>query len=221
MSSEGNDTGGDGTDPEESGRGGRRDAEHATDTDPSRNTRGRSEEAGDSARGKTSESAGRGTGESVGRRLDSARETLSRSGPRGQLMLVVGLFAAVGFGVGVAGSVITSTVGGSGFAGQLASGIASLAAFIVVLFLGIAIAALGGLRIAADIDGERTTIYLTSFVANTVGYVVMGVVGVVLIGTAGIGFGDLLLSLLLLGLVAGAVGCSVSALHRRVIGPSV
>lgn len=160
-----------------------------------------------------------GAGESIGRRLDNAQATLSRSGPKAHLTLLVGLFGLVGLGIGVTGSILAGTVGGSGFAAQLASGLVSAASLVVALFLGIAIAAVGGLRVATDLGGVDREAYLTSFVGNATGYVVMSVVAIVLIGTpSNTGFGDLLLALIVLGLIAGGVGCGASALHRRVIG---
>ncbi|EMA52893.1 hypothetical protein [Halococcus thailandensis] len=125
-----------------------------------------------------------GAGETIGRSLDSARDTLAQSGPRSQLTFVIGLFAIVGAGFGLLGVIVLELLAGGsggGFGQAIAAALFLVSVLVVVLLTGPVMAALSGLRIAERLDEARAT-YLTSFVATAVGYVVMVLIAAVLIG---------------------------------------
>lgn len=187
----------------------------------------------------TSSSAGRsadesdrrgGTGESIGRALDSAGETLTQPGPRSQLTFVIGLFAVIGVGFGLTGIIVVEMIAGSGddIGTQILTAVFLVALLVVLLLAGSIIGAFSGLRIADRLDETARTVYLTSFVATAVGHFVMVVIAVVLIGlvTGGGGGGaggggslfdvlDLVIPLVVLAVVVGLTGLGASFLVRR------
>ncbi|GAA0477357.1 hypothetical protein MUK72_01880 [Halococcus dombrowskii] len=125
-----------------------------------------------------------GAGETIGRSLDSARDTLAQSGPRSQLTFVIGLFGIVGAGFGLLGVIVLELLAGGsggGFGGAIIAGLFLISVLIVVLLTGPVMAVISGLRIAERLDEARAT-YLTSFIATAVGYVVMVLIAAVLIG---------------------------------------
>ncbi|WP_256685669.1 hypothetical protein [Halococcus qingdaonensis] len=125
-----------------------------------------------------------GAGETIGRSLDSARDTLAQSGPRSQLTFVIGLFGIVGAGFGLLGVIVLELLAGGsggGFGGAIVAALFLISVLIVVLLTGPVMAVLSGLRIAERLDEARAT-YLTSFIATAVGYIVMVLIAAVLIG---------------------------------------
>ncbi|WP_231190166.1 hypothetical protein [Haladaptatus sp. DYF46] len=166
-------------------------------------------------------------GESVGRAFDSARERLSQPGPRAQLEFIIGLFAVIGAGFGLTGVVAIQMVAGgnSGIGGQILAGIFLISLLVVLLLIGPIVGGFGGLRVAEQLAEGRHTVYLTSFVGNAVGYVVMVIVSALLIGLfAGGGGGgsgspfsitDLLIPLIILALPVGLTGVGASYLVLR------
>jgi hypothetical protein len=171
-----------------------------------------------------------GAGETVGRAFDSARDTLTQSGPKSQLTFTIGLFAVIGVGFGLTGIVILALVagGGSGVGGGILAGIFLISLLVVLLLTGSIVGAFCGLRVAERLRGNARTTYLTSFVGTAVGYVVMVAIAVVLIGlTAGGGGGqtgggggffnivNLLVPLIVLAIPVGLTGVGSSFLVRR------
>lgn len=182
-----------------------------------------------------------GAGEAAGRALDSARNRLSTPAAKSQLKYVIGLFALVGAGYGVTGILILKLLGGGGSVGaRLLTGLFSLALVLVVLSIGPVIAVYTGLNAADGLYQEPRTAYLTSFVSDFVGYFVMVLIAVLLIGVAAGGGGaaqtdqgqfggggtaadtggnpvdivNLLVPMILLSIPVGLVGVGSSYLHR-------
>jgi hypothetical protein len=170
-----------------------------------------------------------GTGETVGRAFDSARGTLTQSGPKSQLAFAIGLFAVIGGGFGLTGVVILTLVvgGGSGVGGGILAGIFLISLLVVLLLTGSTVGAFCGLRVAERLQGSARTTYLTSFVGTAVGYIVMVTIAVVLIGLTAGGGGqtgggggffsilNLLVPLVVLALPVGLTGVGSSFLARR------
>lgn len=168
-----------------------------------------------------------GAGETVGRTFDSARETLAQPGPKSQLTLVIGLFAVIGVGFGLTGIVAVEFVAGSTTGGQFVGALLLISLFAVLLFTGPIAGAFSGLRVADRLNENAGTVYLTSFVATAVGYFVMVVVSVLLLGLV-VGGGDattgggslfdlldLVIPLVLLAIPVGITGLGSSFLTLR------
>ena len=210
------------------------DTERATEGDEphDRSTAGSAGTVASNARRSTDESSREGgAGEALGRRFDSARNTLGEPGPKSQLTFVIGLFGVVGAGFGVTGVVVIALIAGgdSGTGGAFLAGLFLISLLVVVLLTGPIVGAFSGLRVAARLDDSSTT-YLTSFVSTAVGYVVMVIVAAVLIGlVAGGGGGgaetggesanpfdiaSLLLPLVALAIPVGLTGLGSSYLAR-------
>lgn len=174
-----------------------------------------------------------GTGESIGRALDSAGETLAQPGPKSQLTVVIGLFAVIGVGFGLTGIVTVEMIAGSGddIGARFLTAVFLVSLLVVLLLTGSIVGAVSGLRIADRLDENARTVYLTSFVGTAVGYFVMVVIAVVLIGLVSGGGGDgaaasggggnlfgildLVIPLVVLAVPVGLTGLGASFLVRR------
>ena len=187
-----------------------------------------------------------GAGEAAGQVLDSARDRLSSPAAKSQLKYVVGLFTLVGIGFGTTGFLIIDLIA-SNFLGDLGAGGQAILAFfslpllVVTLVIGPVIAVYTGLKANDELYREPRTAYLTNFVGNLTGYLVMVVVTILLInlafggggGTAAqtgqgevgggaaqntggntFDFSSLLVPLLGLSIPVGLVGLGSTYLHR-------
>lgn len=161
------------------------DSDRATDPDEtaSSSTTGSAGTVASNARRSTDESSREGgAGEAIGRSLDSARDTLAQPGPKSQLMFVIGLFGIVGIGFGLTGVIAIELIASGGdTSGAFLAGFLTISILGVVLLIGPVIGAFSGLRVAERLDDSRAT-YLTSFVSTAVGYVVMVLIAVLLVG---------------------------------------
>lgn len=211
-------------------------------------TESRSGSIADSARGQTrGEQSKGGAGEAAGRAFDSARNRLSSPAAKSQLKYVVGVFALVGAGFGITGFLIIELLaGGDSMGAQLLTGVFSIALLTVVLLIGPVVAVYSGLDAAVGLHNEPRTAYLTSFVGNFAGYLMMVLIAVLLIGAA-VGGGssaqtsqdqlegtetsqntggntldiaNLLVPMILLSIPVGLVGLGSTYLHRGRSAPT-
>lgn len=105
---------------------------------------------------------------------DSMRERipLAATGRGGQLLYSVGIFALIGVGLGLVGFVVlTQSASGNNMADAIVSGIFSIMILVIALFLGPVIAAIVGIQMGNR--NQSSSVYFTSFVGNTIGYIVM------------------------------------------------
>lgn len=148
---------------------------------------------------------------------------------RTQLRDAVALFGLVGAGLGVMGLVALSQFGG-GFL----SGIVYTVILVLAMFFGPVLAVVVSLRLADYAPRKDGTTYVTSFVGNVVGYLVMMLVVVAMLfvglsltvgggGGSGVGGGgnsggsfdfDLLLPVLALAVPTGLTGVGATFFHR-------
>lgn len=184
-----------------------------------------------------SQTSASGVGETAGRAFDSARDRLSGQAAKQQTKYVVGLFALVGAGFGITGYLIIDLLASANTpGGQFLSAIFSLALLAIVLLIGPVIAVYSSVRAADGLYDELRTAYLTSFVSNFAGYLVMVLIAVLFIGAAmsssGGGTGattqqtaqiasntvnldNLLFPMIALSIPVGLVGLGSAYLHRN------
>lgn len=245
-----------GSNPDESGNRNRGESETPANEGTTESA-SHSSSIADSARGQTSNKQREGgAGEAAGRALDSARDRLSTPAAKSQLKYVVGLFALVGIGFGITGfliidlvaSAIASTIGGgTGAGGGAATAFVmtlfALPLLVIVLLIGPVIAVYSGLNARDGLYQEPRTAYLTNFVGNLMGYLVMVTIAVLLVNAAFGGGGgttgqtgqaqvggssgvtaagsntyniaDLAVPILVLSVPVGLVGLGSTYLHRR------
>lgn len=197
---------------------------------------------------------GQAAGQAAGRALDSARDRLSSPAAKSQLKYVIGLFALVGIGFGTTGfliieliaSGVAGSIGGGGGGGAATAFVMTLFALpllVVVLLIGPVIAVYSGLNARDGLYQEPRTAYLTNFVGNLTGYLVMVAIAVLLVnaafgggggttaqtGQAQVGGGssvsaaggntfniaDLVVPIIVLSIPVGLVGFGSAYLHGR------
>lgn len=151
----------------------------------------RSNSIASSAKGKAEHQRG-GAGQTAGQILDSARYRLSTPAAKHHLKYVIKLFALIGAGFGITGYLIIELVaskfadlaGGGEIVTQLFFGLFSLTMLVFLLLIGPVIAVYSGLNTDDDLYQEPRTAYLTNFVGNAAGYLLMIVIAIMLVNIA-------------------------------------
>lgn len=156
-------------------------------------------------------------------------EILSQPTIQEQLRYIVTLYAIVGIGFGLVGAIGINLISGdSGTGSQLLSGLFALSTLAIIIFVGPIMAAVSGLHIAERMHQAERTVYITSFVGNTAGYLAMVILAVILLivfagsgSSSGGGGGDifslgeLFVPLVVLALPSGLVGLGSTYLHLQ------
>lgn len=156
----------------------------------------------------------------------SVSDILSRRTTKAQLKYTLALFALVGVGLGLTGYLGVDQVAGGDGSGQLMSAMLAVTALGVALFVGPVVAVFTGLRISDRMRQTDRAVYVTSFVGNAAGYLVMVVITVVLLasslsGTGGSAsggsfeLGELFVPMILLSIPSGLVGLGSTYLDRE------
>lgn len=162
--------------------------------------------------------------------------TLLKNKTGGQLLYSIGIFALAGVSLGVIGFVVLSQLsGGSTMTDAIFSGIFSIIILVIALFLGPVIATIVGIQIANR--NQSFSVYLISFISNTIGYIVMMItvivilsIGVVLVSNGGgsgamggangdmgtpggSGLGQWIFPIIAISMIAGLTGTGASYLQ--------
>jgi hypothetical protein len=155
----------------------------------------------------------------------SATDVLSQPAGQSVVKYVVGIFAAVGVGIGLTGVLANSLLGGGGTsAASFVSFGITLMAFGVAIFGGSILAAVIGLQDFLQIGEVDNQTYVLAFVSNAAGFIVMGVIVALFItilggsgggtgGSGGGGLGDFIVGSIVMAIPAGIVGAGVTWLR--------